>query len=405
MLTWVTRHGPIFALENGQPYALRWTAATPGGFTFPFLEIDQAKNWREFRTAVSHFAGPGQNFVYADVDGNIGYQASGHLPARKGCLGDIPTDGTRDLCDWPSYIPFEALPSVYNPPSGIVVTANQSTFASDTPFAVHGNFAAPYRARQIRDRLAAREHWNAREMLGVQTDVYSGFLHFLAKQTVKAYDSAGHGEARFPEPIDVLRHWNGQMENGQGGAMLAALLFAQVRQLITEQVAAGQGETMQTMVSTRAIERLLNERPPGWFPDYDAMLLRALTGALDQGVKLQGSLVARWDYGQYRQLTIRHPVASQMPILGKYFNLGPVPMRGSPTSVLQYTGVLGPSLRMVMDLGNWDGSFTNIVAGESGQRFSLHYKDQWQAYLSGQSFPMPFDKTAARNVLTVDPGH
>ena len=140
------------ALADGrEQLALHWTAAETGGFSFPFLAIDQAHNWSEFRGALEHFGGPGQNFVYADTDGNIGYQAAGLLPIRKSCPGDVPAESAD--CAWAGFIPFEQLPSVYNPPAGMIVSANQNSFPAEYPYRVDGNFAPPYRANQIRARI------------------------------------------------------------------------------------------------------------------------------------------------------------------------------------------------------------------------------------------------------------
>jgi penicillin amidase len=102
-------------------------------------------------------------------------------------------------------------------------------------------------------------------------------------------------------------------------------------------------------------------------------------------------------------LTIANPVEGRLPLIGKYFNIGPVPFGGSPVSVAQYTGRIGPSLRMITDLADLNHSFANLVTGESGQRLSGHYKDQWDAYYAGRSFPMQFGKVDAKKVLTVRP--
>jgi len=110
MATWVTRHGPIFLSDEGHQYSLRWTAAEPGAFQFPFLDIDRAHDWKEFTTALGRFPGPGQNFVYADTAGNIGYHATGRNPIRKkGCGGDVPADGASGECEWEGMIPFDEL--------------------------------------------------------------------------------------------------------------------------------------------------------------------------------------------------------------------------------------------------------------------------------------------------------
>ena len=153
---------------------------------------------------------------------------------------------------------------------------------------------------------------------------------------------------------------------------------------------------------------MLRDRPPGWFgndgfPDYDALLLKSLRDGIAEGEKSQGSKLSRWDYGQYNLLTVENPVLSKLPLLGRYFNIGPVPMSGSSTTVKQTTRRLGPSLRMVVDLSNLDGSMINITAGESGEALSHHYMDQWDAYYAGQSFPMEFGQVHASSTLTVTP--
>lgn len=397
----VTRHGPVLASEGGHQYALQWTANQPGGFAFPFLAVDRARNWTEFRTALERFGGAAQNFVYADVDGNIGYQAAGWLPDRKSCPGDVPVADTK--CDWAGRIPFDQLPSVYNPPSGMIVTANQNPFPANYPYRVDGNFASPYRANQIRALLSSRAKWKAEEMLAVQKDVYSAFDHFLAQQIIAAFDRRKPPQLR--EAAEILRQWNGQMESGLAAPMVTSLAYEQLLKLIVDRVVAGAADRYQTFMARSVVERLLRERPAGWFPDYDALLLRCLTGALDAGSKIQGSKVARWDYGQFQKLQIESPVGSRLPVVGKYFTFGPVPMGGSPSTVKQYNRRMGPSLRMIVDLGDLEHSFANLATGESGHRLSSHYKDQWDAYLAGRSFPMQFGKIDAKNVLLIQPAN
>ena len=398
-----TRRGPVLAAEGGNQYSMQWTASQPGGFTFPFLDVDRARNWDEFRAALERFGGPGQNFVYADVDGNIGYQAAGWLPNRKNCPGDLPVrDGN---CEWDGRIPFDQLPRAYNPSSGIVVSANQNPFPASYPYRVDGNFASPYRANQIRALLSARTQWKAEEMLAVQRDVYSAFDQFLARQIVAAFDRQKPARPQLAEAAEVLRQWDGQMGSGMAAPLVTTLVYQQLRKLIVERVAAGLNDAYQTFMARSVVERMLRERPAGWFPDYDALLLRCLTGALDEGSKIQGTKVSRWRYGPSQELRLESPVAGRLPLIGKYFNLGPVAMSGSPATVKQYTGRLGPSLRMVVDFADLEHSFANLATGESGHRLSPHYRDQWEAYLAGRSFPMQFGKVDAKDVLVIQPGN
>ena len=118
---------------------------------------------------------------------------------------------------------------------------------------------------------------------------------------------------------------------------------------------------------------------------------------------MQGSNVRGWDYGRYNELTITQPVGGRLPLVGKYFNIGPIPMSGSSTTVKQTTKRLGPSMRMIADTSNWDGSLNNITIGESGEILSRHYKDEWEAYYTGTSFPMQFNKIDAKQKLRVKP--
>ena len=410
--TWITAHGPVFLNDEGRNYSLRWTAANAASIEFPFLALDRAKNWEEFNQTLRTYSGPGQNFVYADVDGNIGYHAAGVLPNRQGCRGDVPADGATNSCEWAGAIPYDDLPQVYNPPSGIIASANQDPFPADYRYAVNGGFAPPYRAREIRTLLSTREKWKPEEMLSVQKDVYSDYLSFLAHQAVAAWDKHPNSSAQMRAAAETLRNWNGQTEKKTAAPMVAMLLDAELRKAAAKAAAPGvEGEYAARMAPV-VIEKLLRERPAGWFKDtgefnaYDDLLVNSLAAGISAGEKIAGSNVADWDYGAWIELHLVHPVIGQLPVIGGYFNIGnigPVPMSGSPSSIKQTTQRLGPSMRMVIDLANLDQSLANLVTGESGHVMSRHYKDQWGAYYGGTSFPMQFDKIEAKDTLVVNP--
>jgi len=401
--TWITAHGPVFLNDGGHSYALRWTAAEMPAMEFPFLALDRTRNWEEFNQTLRTYAGPAQNFVYADVDGNIGYHAAGVLPNRQGCRGDVPADGAANTCDWAGVIPFDDLPQVYNPQSGIIASANQDPFPSDYRYAVNGGFAPPYRAREIRTLLSGREKWKPEEMLGVQKDVYSEYLSFLARQAVQAWDKHPNSSAQMRSAADTLRNWNGQTEKKTAAPMIAALLDTELRKAAAKVAAPGAEGEYAARMAPVVIEKLLRERPAGWFKDYDELVINSLSAAVSAGEKLQGSNVAAWDYGQTIEVRLAHPVAGELPVIGRYFNIGPVPMSGSSSSIKQTVQRLGPSLRMAIDLSNLDQSQANIVTGESGHVLSRHYKNQWGAYYGGTSFPMQFDKIDVKDTLVVNP--
>lgn len=400
---WVTRHGPLAFSDNGRFFALRWAAAEPDGFAFPFLDIDRAGNWSEFNAALARYPGPGQNFVYADVDGNIGYHAAGRLPIRKNYNGDVPVDGSSGDFEWEGFIPFDQLPSSYNPARGWIVTANQNPFPADYPYRVNGEFGAPYRSLEIRDRLTSRNAWKPGDMLAVEKDVYSSFANHLAHQIVSAYDRLKPAAPEMGDAVALLRGWNGQMEKQTAAPLLVTLTYQHLRNLAVKAAWSGPGDPYQFTMAPSAIENIVDSNSHLFFHDTNQTLLDALSAAIEEGRRTQGSNLARWDYGRYNLLTIKHPVGNQLPVVGGYFNIGPVEMSGSSTTIKQTSTTLGPSMRFVADLANWDGSWNNIDIGQSGQILSRHYHDQWAAYYVGKSFPMQFDKVDAKDTLTVVP--
>lgn len=402
-ITWVTRHGPIFLMENGKTYSLRWTAAEPGMIQFPFLDIDRAANWAEFTHALERFTGPGSNLVYADVDGNIGYHAAGKLPVRRNYNGDKPVEGWSGEFEWEGYIPFEQLPSAWNPPAGMIISANQNPFPASYAYRVNGNFAPHYRAGQIRDMLRARPGWKPADMLGIEKDVYSSFSLFLAKQALAAYDRAAVKPRELADAVSMLRGWNGQMELRQGAAVLMSLYYDQLKVALGERAAPGKGSRYKFHMAAVAVERLLRERPPGWFADYDQLLIRCLIDAFEQGRRMQGRDLAAWDLGRMQNWTLADPVVNRLPVAGGYFRIGPAPMSGSPFTVKQIHDKLGPSMRMTVDLADLDGSLQNIVTGQSGHVLSSHFTDQWEAFYYARSFPMQFRRVEAKARLTLKP--
>ena len=403
-LIWVTRHGPVVYGNGSHYYALRWALYEPGAFQFPFLDIDRAANWSDFTAALARYPGPGQNFVYADVDGNIGYHATGRLPIRVAAAdGTLPVDGSTSQFEWQGMMPFDRLPSFFNPASGRIVTANQNPFPATYDYPVNGNFASEYRANQIRNLLGAHERWKPADMLTVEKDVYSGFERFLARQAVSAFDRKRSADPALAEAVGVLRKWNGQMEIHLGAPMLTRLLYQRVREAFARSASPAKWDVYSYAIAPSVIQTLLESGSKGWFADQDAMLLMALKQAIEDGAREQGSSVAHWNYGEYNALTIEQPVGNRLPLVGRYFNIGPVPMSGGPESVKQIRNRLGPSMHFVADLSNWDNSQNNITLGESSNILSGHYSDQWETYYYGHSLPMQFTHVDAKDVLRVVP--
>ena len=202
----VTRHGPIVTdLVPGETrkIALRWTLYD--GTHNPFFEVDTAQNWEQFRHAFSMFDAPGQNVVFADVDGNIGYQATGKIPIRASGDGSLPENGSDNAHEWTGYIPFDKLPHVYNPPSGIIATANGRIAPDGYVFSISTGWEAPWRTARIYRVLESGKKFSAADMLALQTDIYSDCERYFAERFVYAVDHAKNASPRAKQAAEIMR--------------------------------------------------------------------------------------------------------------------------------------------------------------------------------------------------------
>ena len=198
------------------------------------------------------------------------------------------------------------------------------------------------------------------------------------------------------------RGWNGpDGDIPQAMPLLETLAYQHLLRAMVE--SASKDSVYDYPIAPAAAEKLLRARPPGWFADYDEALLKALADAVEEGQRMQGPHPEKWIYGKNTELTIANPIIHAVPLVGKYFDIGPEPMSGSPTTVKQLTRRLGPSMRMAADLSDWEKSRLNVVIGQSGQILSRHYRDQWETYYVGSSFPMPYRSAEAKAVLRLIP--
>ena len=208
----LTRHGPIITeLVPGETrkLALRWTLYD--GSHAPFFDVNSAQNWEQFRAAFSNFDAPGQNVVFADVDGNIGYQATGKVPIRASGDGSLPENGSDNAHQWTGYVPFDKLPSAYNPPAGIIATANGRITPEHYPYSISSGWEAPWRTARIYRVLESGKKFSAADMLALQSDIYSEGERFFAERFVYGVDHAKTPSPRAKQAAELMRGWDGRM--------------------------------------------------------------------------------------------------------------------------------------------------------------------------------------------------
>jgi penicillin amidase len=398
----VTRHGPIVSENCGRDLALRWTALEPHALSALFngaYKIGLAQNWEQFTAALRDYTGPMQNFVYADLDGNIGYYAAAWVPIRKQGNGSVPAPGTTDDYDWTGYIPFQDLPHSYNPASGILATANGRVVPDGYPYFITSHWDPPFRTARIFQLLRAGKAFTIDDMLRIQTDIVSLEDKWLAGQLRQA---ALHNPPQDPDvryALTVLTDWDAEARMDSAATLVCEITR---RALLERLLKPKLGDQLSGFRwgNTVFLQNVFANNWTRWLPPGDTSLADTLIKSLAAGVKQIPSLVGSrshedWKWGNTILLTFYHPLGQAVPLLGRLLDVGAFPQAGTSTTVKATTPRHGPSMRMVVDLSNLDHSVQNITLGESGQVFSPYYKDQFDAWYHGRSFPMSFSDAAA----------
>jgi penicillin amidase len=418
----ITRHGPIITeLVPGETrsLALRWTLYD--GLRIPFFDVNSAQNWDEFCHAFSQLDAPGQNVVYADVDGNIGYHTTGKVPIRAAGDGSLPVSGSDNAHEWTSYIPFEKLPHIYNPPSGIIATANGRITPDGYPNSVSMEWEAPWRTARIYHVLESGRQFSAADMLSLQTDVQSEAELFAAERFVYAVDHAARPSARVKQAADLMRSWDGRMLASSSAPTIAQTSIRELRRLLLEPKlgpspasAKEDGvldwKTYSWEMRSVWLENILLHRPKRWLPDkypnYDELLTAAVDAAVNDADAPKD--IASWRWGTFNAVEIQHPILKNIPVLRRWSGPGVQEQSGSGYTVKAVSRSHGPSERFTANLADLDQSTLNIVTGQGGNFLSPHYMDQWKAWYEGTTFTLPFTakavEAARTHRLVMEPG-
>jgi penicillin amidase len=396
----ITRHGPVVSHAGGRDLALAWTILQPHALKFPFLGINQAANWNDFVVALRDFIAPEQNFVYADVEGNIGYYAPGWIPIRKKGDGTVPVPGDTDDYDWNGMIPFHDLPHDYNPESGIIATANGRVVPNDYPYLITRIWeAAPFRTERIYQLLQKGNGLKVTDMQSIQMDIKALDDLWLAHRLLSAAAKRPPAQPGEAYAVGLLRDWDGRARAGSGAELVCRLTNQALRERILTPKLGPELGSRSWGLSGIFLQNVIDQNLTRWLPpddkDFDETLMKSLQlGVSRIPTTVHSTERSAWRWGDTIPLTFRHPLAGAFPLLHYVLNYGPFLQSGNASTVKATTSTHGPSMRIVDDLSDFDNSVQNITLGESGQVFSSHYRDQFHAWYTGSSFPLLFTDQA-----------
>jgi penicillin G amidase len=413
-----TRHGPIISETygdlkdgsqvTGSAIALRWTALEPA-FTFrAVLKLDRAQNWDDFRQALRDFTVPSQNFVYADVDGNIGYQTPGNIPIRAKGDGTMPVPGWTDEYEWTGMISFEQLPFAYNPPQGYIATANNAVVGPDYPHLITMDWDYGFRARRIVDMI---EHAPGpidiayiEKMQGDDKDLNAQTLAPVLLQIQLTDD-------RLEKARALLKNWDYQDQMDSAPAALFAVFWKHLLadtfddQLPEEYWPQGGSQWFEVLrhLATQPDSSWWDNKTTTAVEGRDQVFLQALGEAVAELEKAQGKDPNKWKWGDLHTLTFLNQTLGKSGIgpIEALFNRGPFRTSGGG-SIVNATGwnatksykvMTLPSMRMIVDLSNLANSLTIHTTGQSGHAYNPHYIDMADMWRNIQYAPMLWEQS------------
>ncbi|MGD1995993.1 MAG: penicillin acylase family protein [Anaerolineae bacterium] len=413
----ITRHGPIINDVVGgteeewsfgwQPLALSWTGLQPGALLRSVLLLNQATNWDQFRDALSYWNVPSQNFVYADADGNIGYQAPGRIPIRASGDGSMPVPGWTGEYEWVDTIPFDELPRAFNPPEGYIVTANNAVVGPNYPHFLSMDWAPGFRAQRIVELIEADASLSLEDLQTVQGDSRSVY----AEAIVRYLQPLSSDEPRLAEALDLLRQWNGQAGRESSEAALFEVFHLHLIDLTFGDEMGEQLLRRSRGTSRPALVNLLADPSSPWFDDIttpevearDEILLEALDQAVDELTETLGKDVTRWRWGDLHTATFENQSLGQSGIgpIEAIFNRGSFPVDGSIATVNNtgyslndpYGVVTVPSYRQIVDLGDLTRSVSMHTTGQSGHPYHRHYDDMIDPWRNIEYHPMLWQRS------------
>ena len=392
-----TRHGPVItSVMEGvkQTVALRWTALDPGHLVDALYKLDRASSWDTFRAALREWDVPAQNFVYADVDGHIGYQATGQIPIRPGGsdAGDVPVRGSDGKSEWQGYIAFDELPSVFDPPEGLIVTANQR-IVDRSPRKISNEHDPGFRAQRIHQLLRASDKLGPDDFSRIQMDVVDvstgRFLPFLREMSV-AGDRARQAQA-------LLREWDGAMRADRvAPAIYWSWTLHMLERVFRDKLGPDLFKQYLGASARGALYEIVGTPDHPWLivlsdPAHrgrDALAALALDDALEELTRKLGTDMSGWQWSKLHRVTFDHPLGTVLPFL---FNIGPAPNDGAYFTVNNapfdlkkpYAQTTHPSMRMVVDLADLESTRVVYATGQSGHPFAPHWGDLTKKYLEG----------------------
>lgn len=421
----LTHHGPIITdvhnllKDENTAMSMAWTGNWVTKEIDGLFGMATAKNWNTFSTAIKNFGVPGQNIVYADIYGNIGWRPAVFVPIRKEGSSLIPRPGHDPDYDWQGKVPYNEMPFLLNPKSGYIATANNKTIDDSFPYYISGLWADPSRVQQIVNRLDTLEKATVEDMKSIQLDYTSLFAKEITPYLLSI--KSGNETGKLKTAFELLESW----DFVESPNSIGALVFHSVLRQVVISIFADELEllgdkyldafTSMKYLHSRSLRKILSEGNSSWIDDIktrdkietlEQILKRAFINGVRDIENIAGQNINNWDWGRSHYLVHKHKIGGSNKTLDWIFsfNVGPYLSGGSDKSPNAgaysfsdpYAQTAGASMRRVVDFNNLNETHMIIPTGQSGLHNSPHYKDQAELYHNGNYRTTWFDESYIR---------
>ena len=407
-----THHGPIISdihplIEKElSAVSFSWTGHWITSEMDAWVKLNNMKNWDDFTEGIKSFGVPGQNIIYGDIDGNIGWRPAVYIPVRREGFSMVPKPGDNPLFDWKGRVPFSEMPFLYNPKKGYISTANNKTIGNDFPYYISGLWADPSRIKVINKNLDSIANYKIEDMKDIQLDYTSEFaltmLPFILKQ------ENGNENRNLKKALEFLKEWDCvESKDSEATLIFHSIIKQLVKNIYYDELSLigddffnGFAE-LKYFVHRKLREIVTNEKS-SWIDDIktktkietlDEIIARSMVDGILFIEDNYGTNWSNWKWGDAHTITHRH-MLSKSSFLNWFFKLNVGPFRSGGSDKTPNAGgykvtdsflqTSGASMRRIVDFSKMDETQIILPTGQSGLPNSPHYKDQAKLYNRGK---------------------
>lgn len=401
--------------------SMRWTGLEFSDEVFASISINRAANWQQFKEALKHFTLPGQNFVYADKEGNIGYICAARLPVRSNPSPTLVYDGTTDAYDWKGFVPYEEMPKLFNPPQNYIASANNKT-ASSFKYHISNLWEPSSRIERITELLTSKKIHSTEDYKNYQNDFTSPYARSLTKYILSAFNNVKVTDENLKIVIELFDNWDFKLNSSsQIPTIYSSFLHHLIKnifedelgtELLLEYIYIANIPYRKVLEILQAGNSFIDDINTPAIETKEDIIRKSLVDALTALEKTHGKEIKNWQWGNVHHVTFKHMFSGASKFTDKLLNIGPFGIGGDGTTIFNteysftdiyeqsgkenfvklstpYENILGPSMRFIYDFGNPGYAEFILPTGQSGHFMSEHYQNMTEDWLKGRYLRIP----------------